>query len=599
MASVGREAVMFFDRSGRCRYISPSMSKVVGCGFEGATNPAPLADVATEDDNALIDAEARLLARASKTETVSFRRQRDDGAGRPVFLEADLSVLCCPKTGRFEGIAIALRDVSERVRLKQCLNVAQQDKLVAQRDKLRQIAGSGKAIREQMSGVLGSAELLLESDLTPEQQGITKLLDKSARGLLPFLGDLLYFARLEAGEIKAEAQPTDISAVLKESVTALEGAARAKKIEMLVEPETGLPHQNVDGLRLRQILDHLLQSAISRTANASVKLSLEFTSDEIMLSVANSSADVVSVDQAKCFEPFADGADCASALRLPIAHRLALLLGGHLAVRANAATGTRFCLALPRADCEPGEQVEGDRDIGGVAGPSWQKADHMARILLIGAERGRIDDPAEILCGCGFEVNTAPDGEKAANLAIAALAAGRGFDVALVDGGRSPGFVLASARAIRRAGLTVAQLPLLALVKGEVAFCGVNDRKSCVQGALDWPAEAQRLIQAVMRWLPARIVSEDATIDPEERDETWHCWRARALTSVATALASDQLTELIANELAGTMSRLAEGAAERGEGELEARAAALGRALLSGVGEDIQRELARDLLELA
>ena len=132
-----------------------------------------------------------------------------------------------------------------------------------------------------------------------------------------------------------------------------------------------------------------------------------------------------------------------------------------------------------------------------------------------------------------------------------------------------------------------------------------------MQGHLAKPLVFEELTAVLARWLPVRIVPEDSgrlpppTPPPPARKrspellERWNARRSEALAAVTAAVEQDVLEGVHIEELARTVHKLAGTAGMFGEEALGEKAAALERALRSGVEPIVRKKLAEELLATA
>ena len=131
-------------------------------------------------------------------------------------------------------------------------------------------------IRTPLNGILGMADLLLDTPLTPEQITYAKAAKTSGETLLSLIEEILDFSKIEAGKLDLEARPFALSPLVEEAVELLAPRAQAKGIEIASFVDERLPGQVVgDAARLRQVLLNLAGNAIKFTEAGGVAVIVE------------------------------------------------------------------------------------------------------------------------------------------------------------------------------------------------------------------------------------------------------------------------------------------------------------------------------------
>ena len=246
----------------------------------------------------------------------------------------------------------AARDESESAQRQ--LALQNEQLLEAGRVKDEFVALISHDLRTPLTSIMGYLELTLdEGNLTEEQQRYLDIVNRNADRLLRLVNDLLFVARLEAGQLDLHPGELDLAAVVRQSVAEAEPRAAAGGIELTCEASDVAAVQ-ADRGRMFQLLDNLVSNAIKFTpAGGDVRVSLTPVNGVVRLEVSDTGIGIATAEQTRLFERFfrastaSDRQIPGTGLGLYIARAIVEAHGGSIAVRSEPGEGTSFCVELP------------------------------------------------------------------------------------------------------------------------------------------------------------------------------------------------------------------------------------------------------------
>ncbi|MEQ1617679.1 MAG: ATP-binding protein, partial [Terricaulis sp.] len=222
------------------------------------------------------------------------------------------------------------------------------------------LANMSHELRTPLNAIIGYAEMLREdcedSDDAAAALDLTRILT-SAHHLLGLIGEVLDLSKIEAGRMEIAPAPFDPTSMLRELVDSVRPLAAQNGSTLHLHAECGAFTANTDAIRVRQCVLNLLSNACKFVQNGAIEARLGRRTldgvDHFDVIVRDTGIGMAPEFVAQLFQPFVQ-ADPSLAQRhggtglgLTITRRLALLMGGDVAVESVAGRGSEFTLTLP------------------------------------------------------------------------------------------------------------------------------------------------------------------------------------------------------------------------------------------------------------
>jgi CheY-like chemotaxis protein len=332
-------------------------------------------------------------------------------------------------------------------------------------------------IRTPMNGVLGMAQLLQTTALSEEQKRYVETIQTSGETLVTIINDILDMSKLDSGNVRLDARPLELRAVVKEVIDLLAEQARRKGLYLDLEIASEVPAWiKGDATRLKQIITNLVGNALKFTHHGGVRVGMRTIQQGQVLEcqVQDTGIGIPPDRVDRLFEKFSQVDSSitrrygGTGLGLVICKRLVEGMGGQISVESKQHEGSTFAFLVPFTPADPPKQHS-------PGAPAARSHSTKRKVLLV--EDNAVNQMLALgmLQKLGTHADLAVDGAEALELVREG-----NYDVILMDMQMPRMDGLTATRAIR-AMPGIRQPRIVALTANAMD----SDRSACLAAGMD------------------------------------------------------------------------------------------------------------------
>jgi len=298
------------------------------------------------------------------------------------------------------------------------------------------LANMSHEIRTPLNGIIGTTELLGQSDLNDGQKKYIDVIGKSGDTLLTLINNVLDLSKIEADELKISEEATSLHALIKDIVQPLMTRTIEDEVEISVVYAQDVPDVvMLDPMRIRQILTNLIGNALKFVKKGDVilrisKIDFDYKGRIILrFEIEDNGIGIPKERQKEIFYKFSQ-ADSSTTkefggtgLGLAICKQLIDIMGGEIGVVSDVGKGSLFWFEIPTKICEVVEEI------------TKAELKQLSELNVLIADDAKVSQ--EILGGClekwGCRYTKCSNGAEALKTLKKAEKKGDKFDVALID----------------------------------------------------------------------------------------------------------------------------------------------------------------------
>jgi len=311
-------------------------------------------------------------------------------------------------------------EISNRKKIESDLEIAIKDAKSANNSKSMFLATMSHEIRTPLNGVLGMTDIILQTELSAQQEEYINIIRLSGQNLLSIVNDILDFSKIESGQVVLENIQVNLLNLANEMRTVFEFKAKEKNIEIYVDVDKELPSCILgDPARIKQILINFIGNALKFTDKGSITIKINHLTTneetaEIKFEIIDTGIGISKEGRSKLFKAFSQS-DISifrkfggTGLGLSISKNLVDLMGGQIGVNSVEGEGSSFWftgLFTKSQEASKEDSIKSGTD----------DLDAPKKIKILVAEDNIINQKVVIynLKDLGFEADIVNNGEEA------------------------------------------------------------------------------------------------------------------------------------------------------------------------------------------
>lgn len=220
------------------------------------------------------------------------------------------------------------------------------------------LANMSHEIRTPLIGVLGSVDLLEQSQLERSQAENVQTIRECGEQLLSIINDILDVSKIEIGLVEFDPQPTNLFSMITQILSIIDPMLKQKGLTLELDLDPAVQDQVVlDAGKLRQVLINLLSNAVKFTQQGVITILVRFEQQDgrklLRMAISDTGIGIPLQQLQVIFDSFTQVDNSTSrgfggtGLGLFISKRLVEIMDGEIWVESSLDLGTTFYLSIP------------------------------------------------------------------------------------------------------------------------------------------------------------------------------------------------------------------------------------------------------------
>ncbi|MDB5087368.1 MAG: hypothetical protein JWR09_1362 [Mucilaginibacter sp.] len=341
------------------------------------------------------------------------------------------------ENGSIKEVTSIGEDITLRQRATQALISAKEQAEKSSHFKSEFLSIMSHEIRTPMNAVIGTTNLLLSENPSPEQLEYLNILKFSGENLLAIINDILDYNKIEAGKLELNSLPFNILNLAQKIKQSFYARATEKDLEIDLFVDNAIPEYLIgDQIRLGQVLNNLLSNAIKFTHKGKVSILLNkeaIDDNQVMVKfiIADTGIGIAAENLALIFDPFMQESQNhendygGTGLGLAITKRLIELHQSNISAISEPGKGTQFSFSI---SFNISKQIQSNELLSPSANINLERSLPGMRILVVDDNKMNLMIASKFLKKWQVEVDEAISGELAID-----MVKGNNYDLIIMD----------------------------------------------------------------------------------------------------------------------------------------------------------------------
>jgi signal transduction histidine kinase len=276
--------------------------------------------------------------------------------GKEIIIESNVASIKDDK-GKIEGLVLSFRDITERKKMEEKLNIALEKSEEANKLKSVFLSNMSHELRTPMSGILGFAQMLKEELIDKQYIEMADMMMASGKRLLSTLDAILEFSSLESGKKEIVLNEINIADLREDLLGEFEDLIQEKGLKLNLDLKAKKAMVLADEKLIRQALDNIIGNAIKFTNTGKITLDVNkivlYDKEWVTIGIADTG---IGIDNEKLniiFDEFRQASEGVSrsyegnGLGLTVTKKIVELMQGYITVESQIGKGSKFTIHLP------------------------------------------------------------------------------------------------------------------------------------------------------------------------------------------------------------------------------------------------------------